>query len=62
MPSDAAVLQQMLVYEESSGWQQSTQGLTEYNASLMPNAYVDRIAQAVAEVSLISRAMVANTS
>src|SRR4030095_13370912 len=57
MPSDAAVLQQVEpVYEEVPGWQQSTVGLTEYNA--FPDAakrYIDRIAQAVdCEVSLIS--------
>jgi len=57
MPSDAAVLQQVEpVYEEVPGWQQSTVGLTAYNA--FPDAakrYMDRIAQAVdCEVSLIS--------
>jgi adenylosuccinate synthase len=57
MPSDAAVLQQVEpVYEELPGWQQSTVGLTEYNA--FPDAakrYMDRIAQAVdCEVSLVS--------
>jgi adenylosuccinate synthase len=57
MPSDAAVLQQVEpVYEEVPGWQQSTVGLTAYNA--FPDAakrYMDRIAQVVdCEVSLIS--------
>jgi adenylosuccinate synthase len=37
MPSDAAVLAAVEpVYEEVPGWQQSTVGLTEYNAFMMP--------------------------
>lgn len=57
MPSDAAVLQQVEpVYEEFSGWQQNTVGMTEHSA--FPDAakrYIDHIAQAVdCEVSIIS--------
>jgi len=56
-PSDATQLANCEpVYEEVPGWQQSTVGLTEYNA--FPDAakrYIDRIAEAVGcEVSLIS--------